>query len=107
MKPLLQRLADKIEPTDAELKAAGKLPPYSRVARMIKQAKDVPEVNLPTARLPGPPQPLPRGVKCLDGQTLVFFDDGSLRTMQRKLTRKEKKALKRKRHTCAKSITLR
>ena len=79
---VLERLARKIEPSDAELKAANKLPAYSRVARRIKPAVDIPEVQGKLTRDLLGHRGAPEGVaviKTLDNKNMVFCTDGSWR----------------------------
>ena len=87
---ILERLARKIEPKDDA--------PRSR-ARMIRQMKDIEEAQEVYA--PGEvPKPTNSAIRSLDQRdTYVFFTDGSLRNVQRKLTKEERRNVKRaKRH---------
>jgi hypothetical protein len=72
---MLERLARKFEPSDAQLKAAGKLPEYSRVMKRYKPVAEVPDLAKKLA--PGKPKAI--GGAVIEGQAKVIFSDGSVR----------------------------
>ncbi len=93
----LEKLARKIQPTDEQLAEANKLPAYSRMARRLVQAKDVPQVAKGLSD--GPPQRLGAAVKTRDNKAMVFYTDGSLRHAGGRIKGKAaRKRLKRSLH---------
>lgn len=70
-------------------------------ARMVKQAKDIPEVRKQLAAVEGPggSQPIPgAGLRMLDGKPMQFFTDGSLRhALGKRVGKAARKAMKRAR----------
>lgn len=113
---VLEGLAKKIEPTDAELKAAGKLPAFSRRARRLMTLvelapkgvtkvveRTVGDKTINVVALAKDPHEFARstgqGVQ-LGATTLVFYTDGSLRhpvgKLRGKAARKTRKRLRHK-----------
>lgn len=91
---LLRRLADKIEPTPEQLATIRK--PKS-IARRIKPMHEIDEAA--DVYRPGePPQPTNGAVQLLNGETRLFFSDGSLRNPVQKLTKAERKRRKKMRN---------
>jgi hypothetical protein len=91
-------LAENVRREKAHLEGRG----FSE-ARMIKAAKDIPEVAKKlngangVTRI-GAPQPLKAGVRMLDGKPMQFFSDGSLRhAAGKRVTKAARKQLKRAR----------
>lgn len=72
-------------------------------ARMILNAKDIPQIS---GKLEGtgPAKPIPGvGIRMLDGKPMIFHTDGSLRhAMGRRLMKAERKALKKARREATK-----
>ena len=95
---LLERLARKVDPTDAQLKDAGiQLPEHSRVARLLIPAAHIPQMK--DALKPGAPMPTAAAVEMLDKTVMRFHSDGSLRhALPRVRGKAARKAAKRKRH---------
>lgn len=94
---LLERLARKIEPTDAQLAEANKLPAYSREAKRLKPAAEV----IKNFVKPGAPEVAKStGVSLVmhDQEPMVYCTDGSLRHAGGRVKGKAlRKAIKRAR----------
>lgn len=98
---VLEQLARKVEPTDAQLKEADQLPERSRVARMIKQATAIPDLHgklRAKTHGPAPPVSTSTAIMTLDREPMVFMTDGSWRHAGGRVKGKAlRKALKRAR----------
>jgi hypothetical protein len=72
-------------------------------ARMIRQAKDIPGLAEKLTPGEGVPRSTGTGVRMMDGKTMVFYTDGSVRhVLGKRLIKAERKALKRARRANAK-----